>query len=110
MATVHDKLPAHQAQLLDALTPRGRERVARQDSDDPPPTHAELDPGITARNVRLTREKAGLSQSQFAKRPHQSRAAARRRAGPHHADSAFLAYIRVINREPEAVERALNAA
>jgi hypothetical protein len=68
MATVHDKLPAHQAQ------------------------------------------KAGLSQSQFAKRPHQSRAAARRRAGPHHADSAFLAYIRVINREPEAVERALNAA
>lgn len=111
MATVHDKLPAHQAQLLDALTPRGqgarRAPGFRRSAPDPRRARSGYHGAERAPHAREGRPQPKPVRQAL---PHQSRAAARRRAGPHHADSAFLAYIRVINREPEAVERALNAA
>ena len=112
MATVHDRFyPAHQAQLLDALTRGSGSGLARHDPDDPPSTHAELDRGIAARKLRLTPEKTDLSQSSSpsATASTSRGCATSSRAAPM-PDSAFLAYIRAINREPEAVERALNAA
>ena len=52
----------------DALTEEEIERLAREDPDNPPSTEEELARGVAARDVRLAREKTGLSQSQFAKR------------------------------------------
>jgi putative transcriptional regulator len=105
------QLTPEEEAFLDALTPEDRERSAREDPDNPPSMEEELDRGLAARDVRLTREKTGLSQSQFAKRYRINLARLRDvEQGRTMPDSAFLAYIRVINREPEAVDRALNAA
>jgi putative transcriptional regulator len=94
-----------------SLTDEEIERLAREDPDNPPSTEEELARGVAARDVRLTREKTGFSQSQFAKRYRINLARLRDiEQGRTMPDSAFLAYIRVINREPEAVDRALNAA
>lgn len=98
---------AFQASLTDADI----ERLAREDPDNPPWTEEELARGWAARELRLTREKTGLSQSRFAQRYRINLARLRDiEQGRTMPDSAFLAYIQVINREPEAVDRALNAA
>jgi putative transcriptional regulator len=95
----------------DALTDEHVERLAREDPDNPPSTEEELDRGVAARELRLTREKTGLSQSRFAKRYRINLARLRDiEQGRTMPDSAFLAYLKVIEREPEAVDRALNAA
>ena len=105
------RLTPEQEARLDAMTDEEIERRARDDPDNPPSTEEELERGVAARDVRLTREKTGLSQSQFAKRYRINLARLRDvEQGRTMPDSAFLAYIRVINREPEAVDRALNAA
>ena len=96
---------------LDAMTDRDVTRAAESDPDNPPLTDEELDRGFAARAVRLTREKTGLSQSRFAKRYRINLARLRDiEQGRTMPDSAFLAYLKVIEREPEAVDRALNAA
>jgi putative transcriptional regulator len=105
------ELTPEEEAFLDSLTPDDRERLAREDPENPPSTEEELARGVAARDVRLTREKTGLSQSQFAKRYRINLARLRDiEQGRTMPDSAFLAYIRVINCEPEAVDRALNAA
>lgn len=105
------RLTAEQEARLDALTDEEITRDAESDPDNPPWTEEELARGWAARELRLTREKTGLSQSQFAKRYRINLARLRDvEQGRTMPDSAFRAYIRVINREPEAVDRALNAA
>jgi len=104
-------LTAEEEAFQEALTDEDIERLAREDPDNPPSTEEELDRGVAARDVRLAREKTGLSQSRFAKRYRINLARLRDvEQGRTMPDSAFLAYIRVIYREPEAVDRALNAA
>lgn len=93
---------------LDAMSPGEIESNARSDPDNPPVTEDELERGAVARTIRRARERSGLSRPKFA---------ARYRIDPvrlldwEHGrflpDSAALAYICVIEREPEAVERAL---
>ena len=95
----------------DSLTEEDIERLAREDPDNPPSTEEELDRGVAARELRLTREKTGLSQSRFAERYRIDLAHLREvEAGRVMPASAFLAYLKVIAREPEAVDQALNAA
>lgn len=96
---------------LDGLTDEEITRGAESDPDNPPWTAEELARGWASRELRLTREKSSLSQSQFAKRYRINLARLRDiEQGRTMPDSAFLAYIQVIKREPEAVDRALNAA
>ena len=105
------RLSAEARARYDALTDEEVERLAREDPDNPPSTEEELARGVAARDVRLAREKSGLSQSGFAKRYRINLARLRDvEQGRTMPDSAFLAYIRVIHREPEAVDRALSAA
>lgn len=104
------RLTAEQ-EALDGVTDEEITREEKSDPDNPPWTAEELARGWAARELRLTREKSGLSQSQFAKRYRINLARLRDvEQGRTMPDSAFLAYVRVINHEPEAVDRALNAA
>jgi putative transcriptional regulator len=64
----------------------------------------------TARAVRLARLNAGLSQSVFARTYRINLARLRDlEQGRTQADSALLAYLTVIEKDPESVRRALEA-
>jgi putative transcriptional regulator len=105
------RLTSEEEARLDALTDEEIECRAREDPDNPPWTEEELERGFIARDVRLLREERGLSQRRFAKRYHIDLARLRDiEDGRIMPDSVFLAYLKVIAREPEAVDRALNAA
>jgi putative transcriptional regulator len=105
------RLTPEEEAFQDALTEEDIERLAREDPDNPPSTEEELNRGVAARELRLTREKTGLSQKQFAERYRIDLAHLREvEEGRVMPASAFLAYLKVIAREPEAVDRALNAA
>jgi putative transcriptional regulator len=105
------KFTAEEAAALDAMTPEEIEANALSDPDNPPMTEDELARGVAGRFVRLTREATGLSRAGFA---------ARYRLDPAKLDDwedgrvlpdpMALSYLRVIAREREAVNRALDAA
>jgi len=102
------KLSAETIARLDAMSPEEIEQNALDDPDNPPSTDEELDRGVTARRVRLLRQSLGLSQPDFAERYRINLARLRDiEQGRTMPDSAFLAYITVIAREREAVDRAL---
>ncbi len=99
--------PADQAQL-DGLTDADITRGAEADPDNPPLSEAELARLRGAMRVRQVRAGAGLSQAAFARAYHISLARLRDlEQGRSGADSALQAYLTVIEREPEAVARAL---
>jgi putative transcriptional regulator len=82
--------------------------AAMADADNPPLTAEERARIEAAQIVRRTRAHTGLSQDRFAKRYRISVGRLRDlEQGRTKADSALLAYMAVIEREPEAVERAL---
>lgn len=84
------------------------ERNALDDPDNPPWTDEEFDRAFFARDVRGARGNLGLTQEEFAARFHIGLARLRDwEQGRYKPDSAALAYLRVIAREPEAVLRAL---
>jgi putative transcriptional regulator len=93
---------------LDAMSDEEIERLASEDPDNLPLGEPELARMVTARAVRRVREEAGLSQARFAERyrinPARLRDWEQGRSTP---DSAVLAYLKVIEREPQAVARAL---
>lgn len=96
---------------LDAMTEEEIQRNAESDPDNPPWTDEELERGVLARRVRLARKKMGLSQSEFAARFRIPVATFRDwEQGRRKPDATSLAYLTVIEREPEAVERALQRA
>jgi putative transcriptional regulator len=96
---------------LDGVRAEEIERKAREDSDNPPATDEELDRGVFARSVRLARQRLGLSQTEFAARFRINIARLKDwEQGRSNPDSVALAYLTVIEREPDAVERALGAA
>ena len=96
---------------MDAMTPDEIEESARTDPDNPPSTDEELARGVFGRGVRLLREKPGLSQKEFATRfSINLRRLQDWEQGRIAPDSVILAYLKIIDREPELVRRVLEAA
>ena len=93
---------------LDAMTDEEITAAAESDPDNPPLTDDELERVRLARRVQAVRGRPGLSQRQFAEAYRINVARLRDlEQGRTQPDSAMLAYLAVIAREPEAVERAL---
>ena len=116
MALVHYKLnPNNRRGLspetparMDAMTPAQIEENARTDPDNPPSTDEELERGVFGRAVRLTRERLSLSQSEFALAFNINlRRLQDWEQGRVKPDSVTLAYLMLIQREPELVRRVL---
>jgi putative transcriptional regulator len=95
---------------LDAMTDEEITAAAESDPDNPPLTDEELERMQLTRLVRVVRARTGLSQTRFAERYRINVARLRDlEQGRSQPDSAMMAYLTVIAREPEAVERALAA-
>jgi putative transcriptional regulator len=93
---------------LDSMTDEEITAAAEADPDNPPLTDEELIRVRLARRVQAVRGRTGLSQRQFAEVYRINVARLRDlEQGRTQPDSALLAYLAVIEREPEAVERAL---
>jgi putative transcriptional regulator len=101
-------MSAEEKARLDAMTDEEITAAAESDPDNPPLTNEELERVRLARRVQAVRARTGLSQRQFADvyriNVGRLRDLEQGRTQP---DSAMLAYLAVIEREPEAVERAL---
>jgi putative transcriptional regulator len=105
------RLTPEQQARLDAMTDEELTQHAVDDPDNPPLTEEELERGVLGRRVRLARQATGLSQVEFAARFQIPVATLRDwEQGRRKPDATSLAYITVIEREPEAVERALKSA
>jgi putative transcriptional regulator len=82
------------------------EAQALSDRDNPPLTARQLNRMVLAREVRLVREKTGLSQSQFAARFHIGLARLRdfeqARSEP---DFVVRVYLRMIQEDPNQADR-----
>lgn len=101
-------LDSSQAARLDAMTDAELTAQAADDPDNPPLTDDELARIASARRVRAIRAQTGLSQQRFAETYRINLARLRDlEQGRSRADSALLAYLTVIEGEPEAVLRAL---
>jgi putative transcriptional regulator len=104
------QLTEAEAARLDAMTDREIDEAAESDPDNPPLNDAELARLESAAAVRRVRAAAGLSQSAFAAAYRINVARLRDlEQGRTQADTALLAYLKVIAREPDAVRRALGA-
>lgn len=87
------------------------EAAASTDPDNPLLDQGGLESASLGRQVRLLRERLGLSQPAFAERFMIPVASVRDwEQGRRAPDAATKAYLMVIDREPEAVLRALSAA
>jgi putative transcriptional regulator len=95
---------------LDLLTEEQIEAAALSDPDNPPMTEDELERlgGVAA--VRDARKSANLSQPQFAETFHFSLGRLRDlEQGRTKPDSAIMAYLKLIARDPDGVKRSLGA-
>ena len=93
---------------MEAMTDGAIAAAAETDGDNPPLSAAELARLETMRLVRSVRAATGLSQPRFAAAFRISPGRLRDlEQGRTQADSALVAYLTVIAREPEAVRRAL---
>jgi putative transcriptional regulator len=102
-------LSPKERRALKALTDEQITAAALSDPDNPPLTDAEIDRLTAARIAKRARSKLALTQAEFAKRYHINHGRLRdieqgRNVRP---DTALIAYLRVIEREPDAVLRAL---
>jgi putative transcriptional regulator len=95
---------------LEAMTDEQITAAAESDPDNPPLTDEELERVCTARRIQAVRAHTGLSQRRFAETYRINVARLRDlEQGRTQPDSAMLAYLTVIEREPEAVKRALRS-
>ena len=105
------ELTLEQKARLDALTDEQITAAALSDPDNPPLTDEELERGVLGRRVRLARQATGLTQAEFAARFQIPVATLRDwEQGRRKPDATSLAYLTVIERDPEAVVRALQGA
>jgi len=103
-----DTFSAADCTLLDGLSDEALEAAAKADPDNLPATRTMETRARTAHVVRRVRAGTGLSQSRFAARFGFSAAAVRDwEQGRRTPEDSTLSYLRVIEREPQAVERAL---
>jgi putative transcriptional regulator len=101
-------LSSEDAVRLAQMSPEEIEQNARTDADNQPSSEEELLRGETGRRIRTLRGRLNLTQSAFAQ--HYQINIGRLRdleQGRTTPDSAMLAYIKVIEKEPAAVDRAL---
>lgn len=104
------ELKAEDRARLDALDDAAITAAALSDEDNLPICAEEAARFEAARIVRRIRARTGLSQQRFASAYAINVARLRDlEQGRTRPDSALLAYLRVIDREPEAVKRALGA-
>lgn len=102
--------PAEQARL-DAMDDTAITAAAKADPDNPPLTTAELARMAAARRVQGVRAGTGLSQAAFAKAYRINLARLRDlEQGRTQADSALMAYLALIDHEPDLVRRTLESA
>ena len=93
---------------LDALSEDDIQAAALSDPDNPPLTDDELERMVTARLVRRARRKTGLSQPKFASVYHFSVGRLRDlEQGRSRPDSAVMAYLTLIEQDPERVREQL---
>jgi putative transcriptional regulator len=105
------KLTPEEEARLDAMTDEEIEANALSDPDNPPLTEEELEHLMAVGLVRKARAASGLTQPQFARAYRFSLGRLRDlEQGRTRADSAVLAYLELIRRDPEAVRRALEDA
>jgi putative transcriptional regulator len=105
---VPQKMTAEEWARLEAMTPEQIEQNALDDPDNPPSTDEELERGRMGRFVRQTREATGLSQEKFSQKYGVNVARLRDwEQGRHLPDSFSLTFLRVIAKNPKAVEEAL---
>ncbi len=103
------RLTSKEERAVDAQTEEQITTVAMADPDNPPLTDEEIDRLTAAQIAKRARAKLSLTQQEFAKRYRINYGRLRdieqgRNVRP---DTALIAYLRVIEREPEAVSRAL---
>jgi putative transcriptional regulator len=95
---------------IDAMTDAEITAAALSDPDNPPWTPEEIERIVTARRIQAIRRRTGLSQAQFAAEYRINVGRLRDlEQGRTRPDSAMLAYLTVIEREPDLVKRALAA-
>ena len=93
---------------LESMTDAAITAAADGDAENGPLTKNELGKVRSARLVRQARQHAGLSQAAFAKTYRINVARLRDlEQGRTEADSALLAYLKVIEKDPDTVRRAL---
>lgn len=89
---------------LDAMTDEEITAAAESDPDNPPWTEEEMARGLFGRDVRLAREKTGLSQERFAAALGLPVATLRNwEQGRFNPDPAARALIRIVSKDPERV-------
>jgi putative transcriptional regulator len=103
------ELSHDQKAAVDALTDAQITAAAEADPDNPPLTDDEIDRLTAARIAKRARRNLSLTQRQFAERYRINYGRLRdieqgRNTRP---DTALIAYLTVIERDPEAVTRAL---
>lgn len=107
-ATVPPGLTADQEARLASMTDAEITAAAEADPDNPPLSEEELSRMAAARFVRSVREGTGLTQAGFASAFRIGIGRLRDlEQGRSRADSALLAYLTVIAREPGTVRRVL---
>jgi len=103
------ELSADERARVDALHDAAITAAALSDADNPPFTEEEAARFEAARLVRRVRARTGLSQQRFASAFSINVARLRDlEQGRTRPDSALIAYLTVIDREPDAVKRALH--
>jgi putative transcriptional regulator len=96
---------------LDAMTDAEITAAALSDPDNPPWTPEEMARIAMARRIQAIRRRTGLSQAQFAAEYRINVGRLRDlEQGRTRPDSAMLAYLTVIDREPDLVKRTLMAS
>jgi putative transcriptional regulator len=96
---------------LDAMSDEEITAAALSDPDNPPMVEEEIDRLAAARAAKTARRRTGLTQRDFAQRYRINLGRLRdiEQARNARADSALLAYLMVIARDPDAVDRALSS-
>jgi putative transcriptional regulator len=110
--TQEDVLPEEHTDWARLKNMTGEEalRNALADPDNPPLTDAEMARMRRVPNPREIRERLGLTQREFAKRFQIALGTLRDwEQGTRRPDSAAKAYLRVVERYPDVVQRALHA-
>ena len=104
------RMSAEALARLDAMTDAEITAAALSDPDNLPWTADEMARVAAARRIQAVRRRTGLSQARFAAEYRINVGRLRDlEQGRTRADSALLAYLTVIPREPEVVKRALAA-
>jgi putative transcriptional regulator len=96
---------------LEAMSDEEVEAAALADPDNPPLTEAQLADMMGGGRLRRIRERLGLSQETFARRYHFSVGRLRDlEQGRTRIDGVVSAYLRLIEADPEFVDRSLNGS